>query len=590
MPVPVVKNAPAARIPAQGWLLPGIALLCAAAIYAQAALFQFVYDDLGQIVLNPQIKSWTLAFSYFKTHVWAQSSGIALYYRPAFMLWLTANYKLFGLNPLYWHLVVIWLHLACCVLVYFFVWRLTEDRWITVVATLLFGLHPAHVESVAWVSGATDSLMAALLLGSLLCYLKHRDSGRTTDVWQWSSFLLAALSVLTKETALIIPVLIFAYQWIFPQRAASGKTRLFAATRRAIPYVLISLFFIVARTFALRSLTPSTRAGLRSSIPAWPRVVEFYITHGLFPFRLSVFYNLVSVTHLGFWNFFVPLALVSAVAAALYHASRRSQLWGFLSAWCVIMLIPLLNVTFWNTVENVHDRYLYLPSVAICVMLALGLSRLKQVNFTAAAVATLVLALAYGAGTTLELPYWQNEQTLAQRGIDVSPGHPIAPQLAGNLLIREQRTAEAIPFLMDALAAQPDNVVSLCSLTFCYVEMNAIALAEETLAKALHRDPAEPRAHLLLGIIRFKQKRLDEAEVEIRRGLALERVSTGIIMYHYYLGNVLDAKGDVQGAIREYRLETRNDQAIDPAAVTAMARIHQIQKHEQIENQGLQAQ
>ena len=224
MPVPVLKKGLVARDRVQAWLLPGIALLCAAAIYAQAAFFQFVYDDLGQIVLNPQIKSWTLAFSYFKTHVWAQSSGIAMYYRPAFMLWLTANYKLFGLNPLYWHLAVIGLHLACCLLVYFLVWRLTQDRWVTVVAALLFGLHPAHVESVAWVSGSTDSLMAALLLGSLLCYLKHRDSGQTTDVWQWSSLLLAALSVLTKETALIIPVLIFAYQWIYPQRGASGKT------------------------------------------------------------------------------------------------------------------------------------------------------------------------------------------------------------------------------------------------------------------------------------------------------------------------------------------------------------------------------
>ena len=57
--------------------------------------------------------------------------------------------------------------------------------------------------------------------------------------------------------------------------------------------------------------------------------------------------------------------------------------------------------------------------------------------------------------------------------------------------------------------------------------------------KAMTIDPIEPRAHLLLGIVRYKQKRLDEAEEEIRRGLALQRVSTGIIMYHYYLGMFL---------------------------------------------------
>src|SRR5579871_3027723 len=89
------------------WLILGLSLLGTAVVYAQSALFEFVYDDLGQIVYNPQIKSWALGLTYFKSHVWAQSSGIALYYRPAFMLWLTANYKLFGLNPLYWHLGVI---------------------------------------------------------------------------------------------------------------------------------------------------------------------------------------------------------------------------------------------------------------------------------------------------------------------------------------------------------------------------------------------------------------------------------------------------------------------------------------------------
>jgi tetratricopeptide (TPR) repeat protein len=562
------------------WLLLGVTVLCAVAAYARAASFQFVYDDLGQIIYNPLIKSWTLALTYFRSHVWAQNTGVAMYYRPAFMLWLTANYKLFGVNPFYWHLAAIGLHVVCCILVYFLVWRLTEDQWITAVSAVLFALHPAHVETVAWVSGATDSLMAALLLGSLLGYLKHRDSGKSTDGWLWGSLLLASLAVLAKETAIILPVLIFNYQWFFPQEAATRKMRLSSAVRAAIPYGVVSLLFLIARTFALKSLTPSTRAGLHSTLPAWPQIVAFYGAHGLFPFHLTVFYNLVSVAHIGLWNFVLPLALVLAGAAALDYLSGRSRLWGFLYAWCLIMLIPMLNVTFWNNTENVHDRYLYLPSVAICVMLALGLAWLKQRNVVVATVAMLVLVLAYASVTTLELPYWENEAVLAQRGIDVSPGNPIAPQLAGNTLIRQQRPAEAVPFLVDSLAAQPGNIDTLCSLAFCYSDMNALSLAEEMIAKATAKDPSEPRVHLLLGIVRYKQKRLDEAEAEIRRGLALQRVSTGVMMYHYYLGNVLDAKGDAQGAIREYRLEARNDGAIDPAAVISLARINQIQQQE----------
>ena len=153
------------------------------------------------------------------------------------------------------------------------------------------------------------------------------------------------------------------------------------------------------------------------------------------------------------------------------------------------------------------------------------------------------------------------------------------------MLIRQQRIAEAIPYLVDALDAQPNNVDTLCSLAYSYSEVNALPLAEESAKKAIALDPKEPRAHLVLGIVRSKQNRLGEAEAEIRRGLEVQRVSTGVLMFHYYLGNVLYEKGDVQGAIREYRLEARNDSAIDPAAVNALARIAQIEKHNRMEAQ-----
>lgn len=556
-------------------------LLLTASVYLRAVFFEFVYDDFGQILYNPQIKSWLLALGYFKSHVWAHTNAPALYYRPVFMLWLAAQYKLFGLNPALWHLTVIALHILCCVLLYFFIFRLTEDNWVAVVAVLLFGLHPVHVESVAWISGATEPLLAALLLGSLLCYLKHRDSGqKETDPWQVASLLLACLAILAKETALVTPAIIFSYEWIFQQSGASRKIRLHSALRKSIPYVVISLVFLVVRTLALRSLVPQhTRFGFQAALLAWPKAVVFYTAHALFPFRLSVFYNLFAVTHPGLWNFVLPLVLLLAGASVLFYGSRRSRVLAFLSAWCSILLVPMLNVTLWNNAENVHDRYLYLPSVAICVMLASLLSRLKELQYTRTAAATLIaIAVGYAVVTVWELQYWKNDYVLAVRGVEVSPGHPIAPQLVGNAFIRQGKINEAVPHLMDALQAQPDNVDTLCSLGFCYSAINALPLAEECITKALALDATEPRAYLLLGIVRLKQQRLDEAEAEIRRGIALQHVSTGVILLHYYLGDVLYAKGDVQGAVREYRLELRNDPAADPVVVNARARLDEIGK------------
>jgi tetratricopeptide (TPR) repeat protein len=555
-------------------------LLITATFYLQAAFFDFVYDDFGQIVYNPGIKSWHLALGYFSSHVWAQTGGLALYYRPVFMLWLTANYRLFHLDPLYWHLAAIALHVLSCLLLYLFARRLTGDRWTAVVGALLFGLHPAHIESVAWVSGATDPLLAIFVLGALLCYQQWREAGEASGrCWLAASLFISILAMLTKEVAVVLPGLIFAYEWIFPRTNSPSKNRFLSAIRIAIPYAGVVIGFLVIRARALHRVVPPHASGGLAAVLAWPKLLIFYLAHTLFPYRMSAFYNLVTVRHPGFQNFVWPLILISAGAAGLWYGSQRSRVFAFLTAWGILMLIPILNVTLLYNVENVHDRYLYLPSVAFCIMLASLLGRLKEIHGTRSAWVVLsVIAAGYGVLTISESRYWRNDFILAQRGINVSPGHPLAPQVLGNAYIRQAKPEEAIPYLLDGVTAQPDNVDTLRSLGLCYSQINALPLAEEYLAKALAINPADSQSHAFLGMVRFRQGRLNEAEAEIRRSIALRSAQAGVLLAHYYLGEVLYAKGDVQGALREYQAELLNDSLSDPAAAPAMVRVEQIEK------------
>jgi tetratricopeptide (TPR) repeat protein len=573
---------PRSRIPVH-WFATAAALLVIGVAYIQCAAFEFAYDDFGQIVFNPRVQSWKLGWSNFTSHVWAHTGDLPLYYRPLFMLWLTANHALFGLNPLFWHVAAVGLYLGSCLLLYLFACHLTEDRWVAVVAVLLFGLHPAHVEAVAWVSGTTESLLAVLLLGSLLCYLRHRNAGSAgMSVWLAASLFLAFLAVLTKETALIIPGLIFAYEWSFQRTGVSWRERLRPAIRAALLYVPVSLAFLVIRFLALKSLTPPhTTIGLRSVLFAWPQAIAFYTAHMLLPLRLSVFYNPLVVTHPGWQNFILPLAVSAAVAGALYYGSRRSQVFMFLALWCAMMLIPMLNVTLWANLENVHDRYLFLPSAAYCLIIALLLSRLREMKYTKSALAVLiVLAGGYIYLTEQGIGYWRNDYELAQRGVAVSPGHPIAAQLLGNAYIRQGSVKSAVPWLVEALEGNPKSVQTACSLAFCYSQMNALRLAEEAATRAISLKESEPRAHLVMGIVRLKQNRLEEAEAEIRQGIQLQdRLTSGsAVLFHSYLGDVLYARGDLQRAVVEYRLELRNNPDVDPAYSRALARVGQIEE------------
>jgi Gpi18-like mannosyltransferase len=155
-----------------------IVALTAILIYLPTLRFGFVYDDDIQVLDNPAIGSWKYLAAYFLKPIAGFYPGLASahYYRPVFFLWLRLNYFLFQKQAWGWHLTNTLLHAAVCVLVlkvlrnYF-----SQSKW-SFFGTLLFAVHPAHVETVAWVSGCTDALLALGLFGSFCFWLKDNDS------------------------------------------------------------------------------------------------------------------------------------------------------------------------------------------------------------------------------------------------------------------------------------------------------------------------------------------------------------------------------------------------------------------------------
>src|SRR6476660_5567313 len=123
-------------------------------VYANSLSGAFVFDDTKQIAANPSLRSWGNIFRAFTNDVWSFERGTLTmdlpppYYRPLFTIYLTLNYKLFGLWEPGWHLMNLLVHTAATVLIYFLVKKLSGNFLIAILASLLFGLHPAHVESV----------------------------------------------------------------------------------------------------------------------------------------------------------------------------------------------------------------------------------------------------------------------------------------------------------------------------------------------------------------------------------------------------------------------------------------------------------
>ena len=177
-------------------------------VYANSLSGAFVFDDTKQIAGNPALRSWSNIARAFTSDVWAFQRGTLTkdipppYYRPLFTAYLTINYHLFGLWEPGWHLMNLLVHTGATVAIYFLLKRLSGDRVIAPIAALIFGLHPAHVESVSWISGIPDPLAALFYAPSLIWYVRYRTDGEKKFLV--GSVIAYGLSALCKETPLAL--------------------------------------------------------------------------------------------------------------------------------------------------------------------------------------------------------------------------------------------------------------------------------------------------------------------------------------------------------------------------------------------------
>jgi hypothetical protein len=165
-----------------GWLTPQrflllLVLFSTFIVYVGTLEFGFVYDDHELIVENAYVHSWAYLRHYFREPMWRQFSSIGIqnYYRPLLDVWLRINHALFGVRSWGWHLTSVLAHIAATWLVYALVRRLTNEGWTAILAGMIFGLHPAHTEAVAWISGVAEPLAALCLIPAFLCYLRQRE-------------------------------------------------------------------------------------------------------------------------------------------------------------------------------------------------------------------------------------------------------------------------------------------------------------------------------------------------------------------------------------------------------------------------------
>jgi protein O-mannosyl-transferase len=536
------------------WLAGLAVALLTFAVFAPTLNYGFVYDDHAQIVETKQLNSWRMIPNYFSGHVWKWKSpeGKGVYYRPVFLLWLLLNQTLFGLSPAMWHLTTVLVHVLATFLVYALAREITGDTFTAAISGLIFGLHPAHIESVDWVSGITDPLLAAFFFGSLLLFIKR------LPVW---SLVLFAISLLTKETAIILPAIIFSYAWLF----SCGDSRLRSAIQAVAPYFFVCLMYLGLRLAVMHELSATlTPVPLSAMLLTWPLLVVSYLKHLIWPAGLSLFYDFRLVDSVVSRNFLEPVTILVVIGLALLLYARRSRKVAFAAVLLLMPLVPALNLRTFFDIELFHDRYLYLPVAGFAFLIALALRQVQPEKLQYPLVFLLGSGLAYG--TIIEGRPWRENLTLFERGIEIAPNNAIAYEGKGTSLLLKGSLAEAIPCYQRALELNPNMPESLYSLGRAYYELNMFPEAETYLERAANTGWHPAMSALYFGMAKFKQGDLNTAERAIQFALQ-HRGPDDYREYHLGLGLVLKQKGDLEGALREFQAEARENP--DPSKALA---------------------
>jgi tetratricopeptide (TPR) repeat protein len=366
------------------------------------ALFNgFVYDDHFQLVRNPYVKDFQFLPALFTTDVWhfspeTQSNN----YRPLHMVTYLILYKLFGLNPVAFHLANLLLHLGCVLLL----WQVLGHyvgEFEAFIGALLFAVHPVHVEPVAWIGGTPELLHSALLMIALLFYIRKQ--------LYWSLIPFAA-ALWTKEPALVFPGILIVDHWLF-QRYPNRKF-----LQWLLPAGLIMLFYFCARIYALDSFIRfnQVKMDLFGQLYTAISFAGLYASKVLLPIDLKVFYHFAVPLEAGTAR--AGLLMIGALILLLIVVRKnRSALFGLL--WFGILMIPSLFIVGVSPVLFA-ERYVYLASAGFFLTL---------VSFTLRQrlqVLLVVLSVVFGLITFERSKYWKDDATLWTEAYFDTPDSP----------------------------------------------------------------------------------------------------------------------------------------------------------------------
>jgi hypothetical protein len=336
--------------------------------YSNSFSAGLIFDNNPIIMQDPRIRAVTSEnlHQIWRGEYWYTQVGNGLY-RPLTTMSYLFNYAVLGNQdrPAGYHVVNFALHAINASLLYLLGLAIFGRKVApALILALIWAVHPVLTESVTNVVGRADLLAGLGMLGALLCYRQG---------WYAAAAIACAGGMFSKESAIVIPLVVIVYDLCFPPDRPLTK-RLWGYAALVAPCLLY--FAVRPPLYPLRIAftdNPLVGASFMAARLTALKVIGTYIWLLLFPVSLSSDYsfNAIPLSTVGDWRLIVSVAALAGVIALAVYGWRRDRRWFFFIALAAIGLAPVANVA--KLIGTVMaERFLYIPAMGFagCLVLA----------------------------------------------------------------------------------------------------------------------------------------------------------------------------------------------------------------------------
>lgn len=477
------------------------------------------WDDDLYVLNNPNMSGLSLEFVKY-----AFTSAVNSNYHPITMLSYAMDHTIWGMSSRGFHLTNVLLHALNTALVVLLAFNLIKlargdtkhfnDKMALMAAGItgiLFGAHPLHVESVAWVSERKDVLYTAFFLSGMLTYIRYPSKGK---VFYWLTLFFFALSISSKPMAVTFPFILLILDY-YPLRRLSGGpdgASPSGVIMEKLPLIAIAVVF----TYITINIQGDALASFRE-LP-WherplvaARGLGFYLYKFILPTGLAPFYR-ANTSPAGLTDILNLMALTGITVYCML-TFRKKRLWTALWAFYVISLLPVLNLIQAGS-QGAADRYTYMPLLAPMLLASLAAAlayehagSIKTRPKLWRAALTVLCACIVGLmvySTHRQIPYWKDSVTLWTRERAVFPYEPLAYNQLANAYLENKDYKKAEFYITIALQLNPRSAKYYLIRSRIYMERNFYTMALEDIEMALSIDSSLKDAYLYRQIVRSR--------------------------------------------------------------------------------------